>query len=81
MHIKFILQDKYFIGQYAAPITCLHEMKEWRIAGVTADTILSEAYNFYKIVKNLMESADPVKAKCCEFIYFDGEFSHTFDPY
>ncbi|VDI25581.1 Hypothetical predicted protein [Mytilus galloprovincialis] len=65
--------DKYFIGQYAAPITCLHEMKEWRIAGVTADTILSEAYSFYEIVKNLMESADPQKAKCCEFIYFDDE--------
>lgn len=65
--------DKYFIGQYAAPITCLHEMKEWRIAGVTADTILSEAYSFYEIVKNLMESADPLKAKCCEFIYFDDE--------
>ncbi|CAC5401080.1 TMEM173 [Mytilus coruscus] len=65
--------DKYFIGQYAAPITCLDEMKEWRIAGVTADTILSEAHNFYEMVKNLMESADPQKAKYCEFVCFNDE--------
>jgi hypothetical protein len=37
------MQDFYFVGQYAAPVTCLDDMKELKIAGMTALTMESEA--------------------------------------
>ena len=64
-------QGLYFVGQYAAPVTCLNEMRGWNIAGVTADTMATETYRFYQIVSQLMEQAVPEKAKYCEFVFFD----------
>lgn len=61
----------YFVGQYAAPVTCLDEMRSWKIAGVSDDTMSTEAERFFKIVKNLMEQAVPDKAGFVEFIFFD----------
>ncbi|CAG2223249.1 unnamed protein product [Mytilus edulis] len=63
--------ELYFVGQYAAPVTCLGEMKEWKIAGVNDDTIGLEAERFYGIVSQLMKNAAPDQAQFCEFIYFD----------
>lgn len=62
----------YFVGQYAAPVTCLQEMKTWNIAGVNLETMASEANRFYEIVSQLMRNAVPEKAQYCEFIYYDG---------
>ncbi|XP_063428355.1 uncharacterized protein LOC134711597 [Mytilus trossulus] len=61
----------YFVGQYAAPVTCLQEMKTWTIAGVNQETMVKEAENFYGIVSQLMRNAVPEKAQYCEFIYYD----------
>lgn len=72
MFFFFILQELYFVGQYAAPVTCLGEMKEWKIAGVNDDTIGLEAERFYGIVSQLMKNAAPDQAQFCEFIYYDG---------
>lgn len=68
----FCIQGLYFVGQYAAPVTCLEEMKTWNIAGVTSETMGSEAERFYEIVSQLMTNAVPDQAPYCEFIYFDG---------
>ncbi|XP_071163238.1 uncharacterized protein [Mytilus edulis] len=67
----FRKKEIYFAGQYAAPVTCLGEMKDWTIAGVNNETIGSEAERFYGIVSQLMKNAAPEKAQYCEFIYFD----------
>ncbi|XP_052105601.1 uncharacterized protein LOC127738401 [Mytilus californianus] len=61
----------YFVGQYAAPVACLEEMKNWNIAGVDSETMGSEVYRFYKIVTELVRNAVPKQAQYCEFIYFD----------
>ena len=67
-------QDLYFVGQYAAPVTCLDDMKVFKIAGMTALTMELEAHRFYEIVRNLMENVLPEKSKYCEFVYFDGMY-------
>ncbi|VDI08863.1 Hypothetical predicted protein [Mytilus galloprovincialis] len=67
----FRKKELYFVGQYAAPVTCLGEMKEWKIAGVNDDTIGLEAERFYGIVSQLMKNAAPDQAQFCEFIYYD----------
>ncbi|XP_052105593.1 uncharacterized protein LOC127738397 isoform X2 [Mytilus californianus] len=66
----------YFVGQYAAPVTCLREMKTWNIAGVNLETMASEAKRFYEIVSQLMRNAVPEKAQFCEFIYYD-DMTHS----
>ncbi|CAC5401079.1 TMEM173 [Mytilus coruscus] len=63
----------YFVGQYAAPVACLEEMKTLKIAGVNSETMGSEAYRFYKIVTELMRNAVPKLSQYCEFIYFDDD--------
>ncbi|CAC5401081.1 unnamed protein product [Mytilus coruscus] len=68
--------ELYFVGQYAAPVTCLEEMKDWNIAGVNDETMASEAERFYEIVSQLMKNAAPDKAQYCEFIYFD-DITHS----
>ena len=70
--VFYFVQGLYFVGQYAAPVTCLNEMRGWNIAGVTADSMATETYRFYQIVSQLMEQAVPEKAKYCEFVFFDG---------
>ncbi|XP_071163205.1 uncharacterized protein [Mytilus edulis] len=70
-HNSSVDMGLYFVGQYAAPVTCLEEMKTWNIAGVTSETMGSEAERFYEIVSQLMTNAVPDQAPYCEFIYFD----------
>ncbi|XP_052105597.1 uncharacterized protein LOC127738399 isoform X2 [Mytilus californianus] len=72
----FMKKELYFVGQYAAPVTCLGEMKDWSIAGVNDETMASEAERFYRIVSQLMKNAAPEKAQYCEFIYFD-DITHS----
>ncbi|XP_076098679.1 uncharacterized protein LOC143068471 [Mytilus galloprovincialis] len=64
-------EDLFFIGQYAAPVTCLNEMRGWNIAGVTTESMATEAEKFYEIVKDLMKQAVPDKAQFCEFVFYD----------
>lgn len=64
----------FFVGQYAAPIACLDEMRGWNIAGVTAESMATEAKKFYEIVKDLMKQAVPDKVQFCEFVFYDGMF-------
>ncbi|CAG2202248.1 MITA [Mytilus edulis] len=63
--------DLFFVGQYAAPIACLDEMRGWNIAGVTAESMATEAKKFYEIVKDLMKQAVPDKVQFCEFVFYD----------
>ncbi|CAG2192902.1 unnamed protein product [Mytilus edulis] len=60
--------EMYFVGQYAAPVTCLQEMKTWNIAGVNLETMASEANRFYEIVSQLMRNAVPEKAQYDSFL-------------
>ncbi|XP_076098682.1 uncharacterized protein LOC143068475 [Mytilus galloprovincialis] len=73
---SFNNEEMYFVGQYAAPVTCLQEMKTWNIAGVNLETMASEANRFYEIVSQLMRNAVPEKAQYCEFIYYD-DMTHS----
>ena len=68
-----MFQGLYFVGQYAAPVTCLDEMRGWGIAGVNQDTMSKEARRFYEIVRRIMQQAVPKKAESCEFVFFDGK--------
>ncbi|CAG2199489.1 unnamed protein product [Mytilus edulis] len=58
----------YFVGQYAAPVTCLQEMKRWNFAGVNQETMASEAKRFYEIASQLMRNAVPKKAQYDTFL-------------
>lgn len=49
-------------------------MRGWNIAGVTAESMATEAEKFYEIVKDLMKQAVPDKAQFCEFVFYDGKY-------
>ncbi|KAJ8310192.1 hypothetical protein KUTeg_012057 [Tegillarca granosa] len=62
----------YFIGQYAAPVQCLSEMNESKIAGLRDEEMCNEAVRFCEITKQILES--PAAGECanrCELIYYD----------
>ncbi|XP_033760404.1 uncharacterized protein LOC117342363 [Pecten maximus] len=65
-------QKHYFIGQYPAPVLCLWEMNESRIASITDHTMEREAERFRHTFECLMKGkVGNGLHKKCEIVEFD----------
>ncbi|CAC5415464.1 TMEM173 [Mytilus coruscus] len=63
-------QEKYFVGQYAAPVDVIYQMKE---AGLlTEEQMKSEVKTFYTTVDKIMKILLQNKTKDYEFVFYNG---------
>ncbi|XP_021352060.1 uncharacterized protein LOC110449486 isoform X2 [Mizuhopecten yessoensis] len=65
-------KKRYFIGQYPAPVLCLWEMNDSRLAGINEDAMRREQQRFCDTISSLLRgpAGEELHTKC-ELVLFD----------
>ncbi|XP_062615513.1 stimulator of interferon genes protein-like, partial [Saccostrea cucullata] len=67
----------FFVGQYAAPVTCLNDMWKLKIAGLNERDMVKQARKFCHEIQNILSQklVEEISQKCEVVFYDDSKYS------
>jgi hypothetical protein len=69
-----LLQEFFFVGQYAAPVACLDDMWNMKIAGLNQRDMVKQASKFCHEIGNILNQKLVEEfAHRCEVVSYDGK--------